>query len=81
MEALTSSFPSTTRGHHRAQLDDIIFYYGSASAKTRETGSTEDDEWPDIDMMFVEATQHERVAATEHVDLIGGFDIMGEGEP
>jgi hypothetical protein len=81
MQALTSSFPSSTRGRYRAQLDNIIFYSGPASAKTREFTPIDADEWPDVDMIFAEASQHEWVAATEHLGPLGGFDITGEGEP
>ena len=81
MQALTSSFPSSTRGHNRAQLDNIIFYSGPASANPREITPIDTDEWSDVDMIFAEASQQEWVAATEQLDPAGGFDIMGEGEP
>ena len=81
MQALTSSFPSSTLGHNRAQLDNIIFYSGPASAKTREITPIDADEWSDVDMIFAEASQQECALATEQLDPAGGFDIMGEGEP
>jgi hypothetical protein len=76
MQALTSSFPSSTRSHNGVQLDNIIFYSGPASAKTRETTPIDADEWSDIDMIFAE----EWVATTEQLDPTGGFDITREGE-
>jgi hypothetical protein len=81
MQALTSSFPSSTRGHNRAQLDNIIFYSGSASAKTCEITPIDTDECSDVDMIFAEASHQECVAAIEQVDPGGGFDITGGGEP
>jgi hypothetical protein len=70
---LTSSFPSTTRGHNRAQLDSIIFYSGPASAKTRETASTENDEWLETNMIFADSAQHALL------DAAGGLDITSIG--
>jgi hypothetical protein len=81
MRALTSSFPSSTRDHDRAQLDNIIFYSGPTSAKPRRTTSTDSDEWTDIDMIFAGSSPYERVATIEHLDLTDGMEIVGEGEP
>jgi hypothetical protein len=81
METMTSAFPSSICGHNRAQLDNIIFYSGPASKKTRDTASTDADEGPDIDMVFAEDAQQEWAAGTEWWDPAGGFDITGEGEP
>ena len=80
MQALTSSFPSSTRSHNGVQLDSIIFYSGPASMKTRATAPIHADEWSDVDMIFAEASQHEWVATTEQLDPTGGFDITSEGE-
>ena len=81
MQALTSSFPSSNHSYNGVQLDNIIFYSGPASAKTRETTPINADEWPDVDMIFAEALRHELVAATEHLDPARSFNIKGEGEP
>ena len=81
MQALTSSFPSSTRGHNRVQLDSIIFYSGPASTKFRETTPIDADEWSDVEMIIAEASQQEWVAATAQLGPAGGFDIMGKGEP
>ena len=81
MQALTSSFPSSNRSRNGVQLDNIIFYSGPASTKTRGTTPIDADEWPDVDMIFAEVSQQELVAATEPLDPPRGFNIQGEGEP
>jgi hypothetical protein len=81
MQALTSTFPSSTRGHNGVQLDNIIFYSGPASTKTREPSPIDADEWPDVDMIFAETPRHElTVATTEQFYPASSFDITGEGE-
>ena len=56
MQALTFSFPSSTRSHNGVQLDSIIFYSGPASMETRETTPIDADEWPDVGVIFVVRT-------------------------
>ena len=80
METMTSSFPSSARNHTRAQIDNIIFYTGPASAMTREPLSTNADKWPDIDMIFAEAAQQEWTPSIERLDPTGGIDITSKGE-
>ena len=81
METLTSTFPSTTRGHNRAQLDSIIFYSGPESAKTRKTQYPEnDEEWLEISTIFAESTQHESMATTEWLKAAGGLDVTSKGK-
>jgi hypothetical protein len=81
IEAMTSAFPSTARGHYGVQLDRIIFYSGPAPKETRRITRTDDDECPDVDMIFTDAAQQKSVATTERLNAAGGLDITGEGEP
>ena len=81
MEALTSSFTSSNRGHNGVQLDNIIFYSGPASVKTHETTPIDADEWFDGEVIFADASQQVRAADTEQLDVAGGSNIMNEGKP
>jgi hypothetical protein len=81
MQALTSSFPSSTRDHNSARLDNIIFYSGPTSAKPRWTTPTDNDDWTDIDMILATSSPYERVATIEHLDLTDGIEIVDKGEP
>ena len=83
METMTSAFPSSTPSFNIAQFDNIIFYSGPASAKTREVTRIDPDEWPDIDMILAEDVQQEWAAVdgTQRLDPACGFGITGEGEP
>ena len=80
MQVLTSPFPSSNRSHDGVQLENIIFYSGPASVKTREITPVNADEWPEVDTTFAEASQRERVAAIVRLGPAGGFDITGGGE-
>ena len=81
MQALTSSFPLSTRGHNGVQLNNIIFYSGPAFAKMRETTLMDTDEWSNVEMIFADASQQEWAAATKQLELNGGFNIINEDEP
>ena len=73
---MTRSFPSSTR----AQLDKIIFYAGPPSKTSRESASTDAEEWPDIDEILAQADQQEWAAGIEGFDFTTGFESTREGE-
>ena len=73
---MTCSFPSSTR----AQLDKIIFYSGPPSKTSRESASTDAEEWPDIDEILAQADQQEWAAGIEELDFTTGFKSTREGE-
>jgi len=80
METMTSAFSLSTRSHHGVQLDNIIFYSCPASTNVRKAPPIDADEWPDVDMIFMEASQQEWMGNTEQLDPAGGLETTVEGE-
>ena len=82
MEPMTSAFPSNTPSHNSVKLDNIIFYSGPASAKTREVTPIDTEDWSDVDEVVAGAAQQGWVAATgaRQLDPASCFQTTGEGE-
>ena len=80
MQTLTSFFLSSIRSPG-VRLDDIIFYAGPPPTKSPEMIPLNANDWPDVDMILAEVSQHGGLAAMEISDSISNPNAKGEGRP
>lgn len=80
MQALTSSFPSSSGVRNNVQLDDMIFYSGPEPTKPCKATASDASESSGFETMFTDTLCLEWPAAIEHVEVDGALDAMIEGE-